>query len=173
MDHPVLHTERLILRPPVAADFPAHFAMWSDPDVTRFISGHPLSEEDSWARLMRIIGHWAMIGYGFWSIFEKDGGARIGETGFLDLRRAMTPSLNGTPEVGWGLTRAVQGKGYATEAVNAALAWGEGRFGKTRFSCIIDPDNGPSLRVAARTGFKEAARTTYKDKPIVVLYRDP
>jgi RimJ/RimL family protein N-acetyltransferase len=173
MDVPVLESERLILRGHTPDDFPAHFAMWSDPQVVRFISGQPLSEEDSWARFMRIVGHWALMGFGFWSVHEKDGGRRVGETGFLDVKRAIVPSLSGTPEVGWGLIKEVHGKGYATEAVNTALAWGERRFGKVRFSCIIDPDNAPSLAVAARTGFKEAARTIYKDKPTVVLYRDP
>ncbi|HEY0105223.1 MAG TPA: GNAT family N-acetyltransferase [Rhizomicrobium sp.] len=173
MAHPVLQTDRLVLRPPVRDDFAAHLAMWSDPEVCRFISGRPLAEEDSWARLMRLAGHWALAGYGFWSLFEKASGLRVGEAGFLDLRRDMVPRLDETPEIGWGLVRAAQGKGYAGEAVAAALAWGEARFGKVRFSCIIDPDNGPSLRVAARAGFREALRTTYKDKPIVVLYRDP
>ncbi len=173
MDNPVIETERLVLRPPVRDDFPAHFAMWSDPRVTRYLSDKPLSEEDARGRLMRIAGHWALLGYGFWSIYEKASGVRLGEAGFLDLHREMTPRLDDTPEIGWGLAAAAQGKGYASEAVAAALQWGERRFGKVRFSCIIDPNNAPSLRLAARSGFVEATRTTYKDKPIVVLYRDP
>ena len=173
MDIPVLQTERLILRGHTAQDFPAYAQMWAHSEVTRFISGAPLSEEDAWAKFMRAFGHWALMGYGFWSVHERSGGARVGETGFLNVKRDIAPSLEGIPEVGWAFDKPAQGKGYATEAVRAVLAWGEGRFGKTRFACIIAPDNAASLNVAAKTGFRETARTTYKGTPTVVLYRDP
>jgi RimJ/RimL family protein N-acetyltransferase len=173
MDIPVLESERLILRGHRRDDFPAYARMWADPDVTRFISGAPLSEEDAWAKFMRAFGHWALTGFGFWSVHEKDTGARVGETGFLDVKRNMTPSLEGLPEMGWAFDRPAQGKGYATEAVRAALAWGENRFGRRRFACIVAPGNAASLNVAAKTGFREAARTTYKGEPTVLLYRDP
>lgn len=171
MDVPVLETERLVLRGHRAEDFPAYARMWADPDVTRFISGAPLSEEDAWAKFMRAFGHWALMGYGFWSVHEKDG-TRVGELGFLNVKREMAPSLEGIPEVGWAFDKPAQGKGYATEGVHAALQWGENRFGKVRFACIIAPENAASLNVAAKTGFKEAARTSYKGQPTVVLYRD-
>jgi RimJ/RimL family protein N-acetyltransferase len=172
MDFPVLETERLVLRGHAPEDFPAYAKMWANPEVTRFISGAPLSEEDAWAKFMRAFGHWALMGYGFWSVHEKSG-TRVGETGFLHVKRDLKPSLEGLPEVGWAFDHPAQGKGYATEAVRAVLAWGEHRFGKTRFACIIAPDNAASLNVAAKTGFREAARTTYKGEPTVVLYRDP
>ena len=173
MDIPVLETERLILRGHRRDEFPAYARMWAHPDVTRFISGAPLSEEDAWAKFMRAFGHWELMGYGFWSVHEKAGGTRVGETGFLNVKRDLEPSLEGIPEIGWAFDKPAHGKGYATEAVRAVLAWGESRFGKRRFACIIAPNNAPSLNVAAKTGFREAARTTYKGEPTVVLYRDP
>jgi RimJ/RimL family protein N-acetyltransferase len=62
-------------------------------------------------------------------------------------------------------------QGFATEAVRAALAWFEGRFGSMRTVCLIDPGNAPSLRVAAKCGFTERLRTTHKGQPTVVLER--
>lgn len=44
---PILETPRLILRGPVLEDFPAYAAMWADPEVTRFIGGVPVTEEDA------------------------------------------------------------------------------------------------------------------------------
>src|SRR5258707_2081963 len=169
----VLETERLILRRPVAEDFPAYAHMWADPDVNRFLGGVPLSEEEAWLKFMRAFGHWALMGYGFWAVCERNSGARIGATGLLNVKRAIAPSLEGTPEIGWSFAKPAQGKGYATEAVRAALAWGDRRFGKPRICCIIAPDNAASLNVAAKTGFREAARTTYKAEPTILLYRDP
>jgi RimJ/RimL family protein N-acetyltransferase len=173
MDIPVLETERLILRGHTIDDFPSYAAMWAEPVVTRFIGGAPLGEEDAWAKFLRIAGHWALMGYGFWAIEEKASGKRIGEAGILNVKRDMVPSFHGVPEIGWGLHPSVHGKGYATEAVNAILAWAERRFGKVRMVCIIAPENTPSLRVAERTGFREQVRTTYKGEPIVLLERVP
>jgi RimJ/RimL family protein N-acetyltransferase len=171
MDIPVIETERLILRGHTVEDFPSYAAMWAEPVVTRFIGGAPLSEEDAWAKFLRIAGHWALMGYGFWAIVEKSTAKRIGEAGILNVKRDMVPSFHGVPEIGWGLHPSVHGKGYATEAVNAILRWAEQRFGKVRMVCIIAPENTPSLRVAERVGFREQVRTTYKGEPIVLLER--
>jgi RimJ/RimL family protein N-acetyltransferase len=170
---PVIETSRLILRGQTREDFPAFAAMWADPVVTRYIGGSPLSEEDSWSKFMRIAGHWSLLGFGFWGIFDKASGARIGEAGILDVKRDIVPSFHGVPEIGWGLLPAVHGKGYATEAVQEILKWAENHFGRVRMVCIIDPGNTPSLRVAARCGFREYARTTYKGDPTVILERMP
>ena len=173
MDIPKVETERLILRGHTLEDFPDYARMWADPVVTRFIGGVPLAEEEAWAKFMRIAGHWALLGHGFWAIEEKASGRRIGEAGLLSVRREIEPSFHGVPEIGWGLDPATHGKGYATEAGRAILSWGEEKFGRVRMVCIIDPDNAPSLRVADRLGFKQFARTTYKGDPTVILERLP
>jgi RimJ/RimL family protein N-acetyltransferase len=173
MPVPLIETERLVLRGHEPADFAAYAAMWSDPDVTQFIGGLPLSEEDAWAKFMRVFGQWTLMDFGFWSVVEKSSGLRVGEAGFLEAKRDIVPSLKGVPECGWAFAKAAQGKGYATEAVRAALSWGDTHFGRVRMACIIAPENTPSLRVAEKTGFREALRTTYKNSPTVMLYRDP
>jgi RimJ/RimL family protein N-acetyltransferase len=170
---PVLNTDRLILRGHMAEDFPAYAAMWGDAAVTRFISGTPLSEEDAWGKFLRAFGHWALLGYGFWAVIERATGARIGEVGFLEGRRQIEPTLVGTPECGWAFVVRAQGKGYATEAMRAALAWGEEHFGAVRLACIIAPKNAASLRVAEKVGFRVAHHTTYKNEPTELLFRDP
>lgn len=168
---PMLETARLILRGYRNEDFPALVALWSDPRTTRLMGMKPMSEEDVWAKYLRSVGSWEVNGFGFWAIEEKASGSFVGEAGFLNAKRAIEPPLP-IPEMGWSLVPGVQGKGYATEAVAAAIAWGESHFGRVRFSCIIAPENAPSLRVAARFGFVEAARTTYKDHPTIVFYRN-
>jgi RimJ/RimL family protein N-acetyltransferase len=173
MSVPVLETERLILRGHAASDFPAYARMWADPNVTRFIGGAPLSEEEAWGKFLRTFGMWAATGFGFWSVVEKGSGLRVGETGFLEGRREIFPSLQGIPEVGWALVPQAQGKGLATEAVRAVLGWGDSHFGKVRMACIIAPENIASRRVADKTGFRETRQTTYKGEPTVMLFRDP
>jgi len=169
---PILLSERLVLRGHRADDFADCFALWTDPDVTRFIGGKPSTQEEVWGRLLRYVGHWSLLGFGYWVITEKETGRFMGEVGFSDFRREITPSLDGTPEIGWVLAPGFQGKGYATEAARAAILWGEEHFGRARTACIIAPENEASIRVAERCGYREFRRTTYKDKPTIMFVRD-
>lgn len=170
---PVLETGRLILRGHRVDDFAALAAMWADENVTRYTTGKPATEEESWTRLLRYAGHWTLLGYGFWAVEEEASGKYAGEIGFMDAHRNIQPSLAGIPEIGWILAPAFQGKGYATEAARAVLAWGDAKFESSRTGCIIHPENAASLRVAEKIGYKGPVSTTYKDMPVVLLFRQP
>jgi RimJ/RimL family protein N-acetyltransferase len=169
---PLIETERLFLRGHELADFDDSLALWGDPEVTRFIGTRPFTREDVWSRLLRYVGHWALLGFGYWVVTEKATGRFLGEVGFADFRREIEPSLEGTPEIGWVLAAHAHGKGYATEAVRAAVAWGDAHFNTGRTACIIAPENGPSLRVAEKCGYREICRTAYKDKPTIMFVRE-
>jgi RimJ/RimL family protein N-acetyltransferase len=169
---PVIETERLLLRPHRVDDFEACAAMWADPAVTRFIGGKPFSAEESWARLLRYAGHWTLMGFGFWAIEEKATGKFIGEAGFAEFKRDIEPSLGGAPEMGWVLASQVHGRGYATEAVRAAIAWSEAHLASSKVVCLIHPDHAASIHVAVKCGFRESRRASYKNQPILVFERD-
>ncbi len=168
---PILQTERLVLRGHQVADFAACAALWADPQVVRFIGGRPFTGEEVWARLLRYVGHWALLGFGYWVVQERASGQVIGEVGFADYHRALDPPLGDTPEIGWALAPAAQGRGLATEAVRASLAWADAHWPAGRTACLIDPANQPSLRVAEKCGYQEMLRTVYKDAPVIVLAR--
>jgi RimJ/RimL family protein N-acetyltransferase len=168
---PVLTTARLTLTPPERSDFEDSAAMWSDPLVTRHVGGRTSTPEESWARVLRARGLWAVLGYGYWAVRETATGRYVGEVGFADFHRGLAPSIDGIPEMGWVLAAWSHGKGFAAEAVSAGLAWGESQWGAGPVVCIIDPDNAPSLKLAGRMGFSEVVRTTYKDSPTVLLRR--
>lgn len=168
---PVLETPRLLMRGYRADDYPAWVVMSQQPEFYRYLSAEPLPTEEVWKLLLRSIGHWALMGYGFWAVEEKATGQFVGAVGYLDLKRNIEPATEGAPEIGWVLAPAVHGKGYSSEAVAAAIAWGDARFGHARTVCIIHPENEASLRVAAKFGYREYARTTYKGDPVVLLER--
>lgn len=170
---PAIDTERLTLRGPRLADFEEALAMWSDPAVVRFISGKPSTREEMWARLLRYVGHWDVMGYGFWVAREKATGRFVGEVGVGEFKRDIQPGFGGAKEAGWVLAPSAQGKGYATEAMRAALAWVDGHFGPERVVCIIHPDNAASVNVARKVGFREFARGTYKNETSLMLERVP
>jgi RimJ/RimL family protein N-acetyltransferase len=164
-------TPRLVLRPPTRDDFEDSATLWGDSEVVRFIGGKPATREDAWARFTRNVGHWALQGFGIWTLREKDTGRYAGEIGLFDFKRNLKPSFDGAQEMGWVLATWAQGKGYSTEAVRAVLAWNEEKFPGARVVCMIDPNNAPSLRVADKCGFKEFARTTYKESAVVLFER--
>jgi RimJ/RimL family protein N-acetyltransferase len=168
---PVLETERLRLRAHRAEDFAACAAMWCDPIVVRYIGGKPLSAEEAWAKVLRYAGLWALLGFGYWALEDKSTGLYVGELGFADFKRNIQPSLDGVPELGWALVSQEHGKGYATEAVRAAIAWGDGAFATGRTVCIISPENVASMRVAEKCGLREYQRTMYKEHEVILLGR--
>jgi RimJ/RimL family protein N-acetyltransferase len=172
MEIPTLETARLRLRPYRLDDFAALAERWAHPEVVRHIGGAPSSPEESWTRLLKQVGHWQLLGFGYWAVEEKASGLCVGDVGFAEHKRAMTPSIDGLPELGWVLAPAAHGKGFATEAARAALAWldADGRF--ARSVCIIKPENAASIRVAEKLGFREWCRTAYKDKPTLLFSRE-
>jgi RimJ/RimL family protein N-acetyltransferase len=169
---PLLETERLILRRHGVGDFDASFAMWSNPAVVRHISGRPSTREESWSRILRYAGHWRLLGFGYWAVEEKASGRFAGDVGFGHFKRVIDPSLDGIPEVGWVLDPAMHGRGYATEAIGAALSWTERHLPVPATACIVSPENIPSLRVAQKCRYGEYARTTYGDHDVIMLRRD-
>lgn len=177
MDHrghlaPVLTTARLIMRGHALADLAGSAAMWADPAVVRHITGKPSTPEESWSRLLRYGGLWTLLGFGYWLVEERGSGAFVGEVGFGDFRRDLEPSFDGAPEAGWVLAAGAQRRGYATEALQAALRWADVHLGdRRRTVCMVAPDNDLSLRLARRCGYAEYARTAYKGEPVLLLER--
>jgi RimJ/RimL family protein N-acetyltransferase len=169
---PVLESERLRLRGHCLGDLNNCAALWADPRVTRYIGGKPLTHEESWTRLLRYVGHWTLLGFGFWVAEEKATGAFVGELGFADYKRDIHPPLPDMPEAGWVFVPSAHGKGYATEAVRAVTLWGETHFESKRTACLIHPENAPSIRVAEKCGYKEFQRATYKSQPTIMFIRD-
>ena len=168
---PALETPRLLMRPHRVEDFDDLAAMWAEPAVVRFISGNPSSRQDSWARLLRYLGHWRALPYGYWALEDKASGQFLGEAGFADFKRDIQPPLDGTPEIGWILRTAAHGRGLASEAVAAAVSWGDANLDSDRTVCIVDPVHAASLRVARKNGYRELVRTTYQGQAALLLER--
>jgi RimJ/RimL family protein N-acetyltransferase len=168
---PVIETERLRLRPHRADDYAACMAMWSDPEVVRYISGRPLGAEEGWRKLLQLVGLWSVLGYGYWAVEERSSGRCIGHVGCADFKRDLEPRLDGMLELGWILAADAQGKGYASEAVAAAMRWGAAHFAERRMVCVIAPENLASIRVAEKAGFRRWQETTYHDSPTIVFAR--
>ncbi|MFO0679406.1 MAG: GNAT family N-acetyltransferase [Polyangiaceae bacterium] len=164
-------TERLTFRLPGEGELEAACAVWSDPDVVRYVGGKPFGREEVWTKILRGLGMWHALGYGYWAVRERSTGAYVGEVGFADFHRDMVPSIEGVPEGGWVLAKAFHGRGFATEAVTAALGWLDRHVPASRSVCIIDGGNLASRRVAAKCGYVPVTETAYKGTPVTLFER--
>ena len=166
---PIVETPRLRLRGQYRADFDRSFALWTSPEVYRFMGGKPRTREEVWARLLRYAGHWLWMRYGFWAIQESASGAFVGEVGYAEQMREIEPPLVGMPEMGWALGPQFHGQGYALEAVQAAQNWFREHHPGKQTCCIIDVANTRSVHLAQKCGFREWQRTVYQGDPIIVF----
>jgi RimJ/RimL family protein N-acetyltransferase len=170
MSAPTLSTSRLVLSAHTADDFAACIALWSDPEVVRFIGGRPFAPDEVWARILRYAGLWALLGYGYWAIRDRTSGRFLGECGFADFRRDIQPPLGDRPEAGWILSPDAHGRGLAEEAMRAALVWIEGA-GFRSTVCIIAPGNTASLKLADRLGYVVQGEAQFRGQPTTLLAR--
>ncbi len=168
---PVIETLRLKLRAHRREDLQSCFSMWADPKVVQFIGGKPSTEQQTWARILNYAGLWSLLGFGYWAIEEKVSGDFVGELGFADFKRDISPSLDGVPEVGWALAAPFHDQGYATEALHAVLQWGDQNLLAPRTACIIHPDNLISIRLAEKCRFIKTQPTTYLGQPTILFSR--
>ncbi len=161
-----LKTERLLLRQWDNDDFEVFAAYYADEEMARFVGGKS-TRESAWRRMASIIGHWTLRGYGYWAVEELNTGQFVGCVGlwFSD----GWPEL----ELGYWLTRGMQGKGYATEAARHARDCAFGVVGSSSLVSYIHPDNEPSMRVAETLGAHREAVIELLDYGPHCVYRYP
>ena len=171
-----LVTQRLRLRPWRESDLAPFAAMNADPQVMEhFPAVQSRAESDASAR--RMLAALAENGWGMWALEVAGGEPFIGFAGLAHKRFAapFTPCT----EVGWRLARTAWGKGYATEAARAAVAFGFGKLGLAEIVSYAALGNARSIAVMERLGMR---RDIEFDHPLVatgspvrrhVLYRLP
>jgi RimJ/RimL family protein N-acetyltransferase len=159
MDIPTIETERLRLRAFQSGDLEPYAEMYADDRFVRYLGGRMLTREQVWENMAVILGHWSLLGYGVWAIEQLGTGALVGRAGLLNL--PGWPDV----EVCWALSPGFWGKGYATEAAQAAIDWAFGEARVRRLISLIDPDNKRSEAVALRLGERFREQIFFEAKP--------
>jgi RimJ/RimL family protein N-acetyltransferase len=153
----MLQTDRLTLRPLVAADAEPYAGMRYHPDVAKWLGPTPDGAEPvaaARATIGRFAQSWRERRYAPWGIFRD--GRLIGHGGLN-----WVPEFEAT-EVLWALHPDAWGQGYATETARAALAWGFKDLGLALIFAIAKPDNRPSQAVMKRLGMTYRRNVTYR-----------
>ena len=142
MEIPTLRTDRLILRPPVIADFAAYRDLMAS-SRSSFMGG-PFDERAAWGLFCHDIACWELFGHGALMIDLANGGACVGQVGIN--HGPLFPEK----ELGWLLYEGFEGHGYASEAARAMLDWAFGEL--DTLVSYFDPGNHRSIGVARRLG---------------------
>lgn len=147
-----IETPRLVLRQWLAADRKPFADMNTDARVTQYLL--PMTAQDSDALADRLAAGIDEYGWGFWAV-EAPGVAPF--IGFVGIK-ALPPSLPFAPgvEIGWRLARPHWGRGYASEAAQAALRVGFEQVGLPEIVSFTVLENTRSRRVMQRLGMREA-----------------
>ena len=144
---PLLTTERLVLRAFHADDLDAYAAMQAKPEVMRYLgTGQTRTRGESWDALARMLGQWALRGYGSFAIEEAGSGQFVGRAGILH------PLDWPGPELAYALDEPFWGKGYAVEASRAVLEWARTSAGLSELVSFIYPANEASKSVVRKLG---------------------
>jgi RimJ/RimL family protein N-acetyltransferase len=148
MDGPIIETERLILRPPLAEDFEPWAALYADEEAMRHLGG-PVGRSPAWRAMCAMAGAWALHGFAMFSVVERATGRWIGRLG------PWRPESWPGPEVGWALSPAVWGRGYAGEGASAAIDWAFDALDWDEVIHCIAPANAKSQAVAKKLGSRK------------------
>jgi RimJ/RimL family protein N-acetyltransferase len=141
---PEIQTARLRLRAPRLDDFDAWAEILTGPAAPHL--GGPFDRDEAFVEFLASCGTWLLRGHGPWTVEPKAGGEVLG---FVLL--GFEPG-DAEPELGYLFRPAAEGRGYATEAVQAARAHAFTALGLTRVVSYIAPENAASARLARRVG---------------------
>jgi RimJ/RimL family protein N-acetyltransferase len=148
MPLPVIRTERLVLRPWTREDVDALHALWTAPEMRRYLWDDVVITRDIVEQL--VDSHQVTVdryAIGYWALHLPPAGSPI--AGFSGFR-----FIDAGPEIElmYGLEAELWGKGFATESCLAALQylWRSTDF--QRIYARTDPPNESSVRVMQRLG---------------------
>ncbi len=164
----IVTTERLSLRPLLPADAEDYAAMRFHPEVARWLPPAPGQAQEgdfvaaAHAAIERFAVSWQQRRFAPWGVFRD--GRLIGHAGLNFIE-----PFDGV-EVLWSLHPDAWGKGYATEAARAALAYGFETLELDRIFAITLEENRASRSVMERLGLTYRKRVDYKGFTDIVWY---
>lgn len=175
--------KRVALRPPTHSDLDAFTAMFTDPEVMRFVAwGRPLTTEEVSEFVERMIARFEVDGFGQFAIERGDDAQLIRRAGLLPLdpttwKSGFLSDLGPDAEIelGWTLRRAYWGHGYATEAAVLVRDWAWHELKLPRLVSIIQHGNDRSVRLAEKLGGQRERDivTSFGKQASLFGYRSP
>lgn len=155
----ILTTERLRLEPMNDSHFDGLFAMNSDPDVMRYITGRPDTPDDTRTMIARVQERWQLYGFSWWSFIEQRSGEVVGAGCVQYLGRDPA----NPHELGWRLRRDRWGLGYASEAARHMARFAFDTLDAPLLCAVCNPANHASAHVMKKLGMVYTGEETWYD----------
>jgi len=148
---PILETARLVFRPYETADRESLVALFTDPEIMKFVGDGVQAEDRAREGFGRIFTHvYGPRAFDLWALVSKEDGAFVGHAELKPRRDALARA--GDFEIIYVLRRESWGRGLATEAGRGILEYGFGAPRLPRIHATVDAANVPSVRVLTKLG---------------------
>jgi len=154
-----IETERLNLRQWMSSDFDALVAFYADESNAKYVGGVK-DNDQTWRALATHIGHWQLMGFGYWAVDDKKTGEFVGCVGLW--KSEGWPEL----ELGYWIMPQQQGKGFALEAALRCKDYARDQLNAASLVSYIDATNTPSIALAKKMG-------AYYEQTIELLEHGP
>lgn len=159
----LLETKRLIVKPTSLENIENVYALFSDPEVMRYVGRGIKTREEIRESLEEMIKHKEKHGFSFGDVYEKDTGLFVGRAGLIYLEmKDDQPDI----EVGYILHKQFWKKGYATELARALLDWGFKHLSVNKLVAVIRPENEESRCVLEKSGMHYVGRENCYDTEV-------
>lgn len=161
----ILQTKRLLLRHQVVEDLDDLWALYRNPNITKFIPDAPRSREEALDELKwHMHGHPRRPELGLWATIHKETGKFIGRCGLLPWMIEGQDEV----EVAYMIAEEYQSQGLGTEAAQAILQYGFEKLNLPRLICLIDAENIASQKVAEKISMSFEKESRDETGPFLV-----
>jgi [ribosomal protein S5]-alanine N-acetyltransferase len=164
VDKYFLKTARLGFRWWTAEDLPLAQELWGDLEVTKYFGG-PFSEQEIRRRFKRERARRMVHGFQYWVIELLENGEFVGVCGLRPYRPAEE-----IVELGFHLRPKFWGRGLATEAARAAIAYAFATYAPKKLTAGHHPENGNSKKVMEKLGFRYSHEENFPELQMQIPY---
>lgn len=171
-NHPVLESERLLLRPLRSEDEDAIFRLRSHPETFKYVEIKPYTTVERARNFIKAVEKDIANGEAFfWGIVLKETKEVIGTICLWNFQKFKTQA-----EMGFEILPTEHGKGYGTEAVLTVRRWLADQEDFEIIDGITHEDNIPSRKLLEKSGFQQLGIAVEIDPEIdeprtMLLYR--
>ena len=164
MDRHTVNTARLHLVPISLADAERLAVLHADARVMSLLKHGVLTRAQSDALVADYAAEWPALGFGSWTVTERDGGRLVGLGGLrlhegehgVAMRAAFAPEA--------------QGKGYGPELGRAAMDFAFDVVGLDRVIAITRPENVAGWRALEKLGMQRERELSGDGGRALLLY---
>jgi RimJ/RimL family protein N-acetyltransferase len=132
----VIETERLVISEPTDEEREDLLALWTDPANERVATDASPEQVRAWVAAVPT------------AVWERETGQLVGDCSL------HFDTTFGAWELSYGFRRDRWGRGYASEAARACVAYGFDELGVEKIVADVDPANEASARVLEKCGFE-------------------